>query len=122
MEQRDKGSPLVTAEPSREPTNSPLNKPPESLPQASWKSAAIATLGKLREQFPAAFARLDVASGLAGEINARTAFAGIGEGRRIIAAMPEIGATDIGLALKLYTGHSATGCLRQRSVGQAAQA
>ena len=98
MEQKDKGSPLVTVEPSREPSNSPLNNPPESLPQArsAWSRTATETLCSLRAKFPACFARLDRRSRQPLKLKIHL---------DILAAAPEIDPINIGRALKLYTGH-----------------
>jgi ProP effector len=99
MEQKDKGSPLVTVEPSREPSNSPLNKPPESLPQGSpWVRTATDTLCSLRAKFPACFARLDHRSRQPLKLKIHI---------DILAAAPDIDPINVGKALKLYTGHVA---------------
>ena len=68
----------------------------QSQNQTGKRAAAINTLLMLRQRFPAAFARLDLT---------RRQPLKIGIRNDIIAAVPEIAATEIGLALKIYAGH-----------------
>jgi ProP effector len=64
--------------------------------QADRRAAAIKTLLALRQNFPAAIARLDVT---------RRQPLKVGIAADIAAAMPEIAAAEIALALKIYTSH-----------------
>jgi ProP effector len=70
----------------------------QSQNQTGKRTAAINTLLMLRQRFPSAIARLDLPSRRPLKVGIRD---------DIAAAMPEIAAADIGLALKIYTGHSA---------------